>query len=246
MLNDKDLERYSRQIVLPDFGEEGQRRLRESHVLVAGMGGLGSPVAMYLTCAGLGRLTLVDDDSVELSNLNRQILHWESDIGNNKVKSASGKLKRMNSTVELIARDVSITEDTAHELLDGVDVAIDCLDTMATRFVLNEACVRNGVPFVHGGVRGLMGEVTAIIPGQTPCLECLFRRGVERKELFPIFGATAGLVAAIQTMEAVKLLSGLTTLLTGRMLYINQRDLEFMSVTIEKNPECPVCGSSSS
>jgi len=241
-LSDEDLVRYNRQILFADFGEEGQRRLRQAHVFIAGVGGLGSPVAIYLACAGVGCLTLADCESVELSNLNRQILHWEEDIQKSKVISAARKLREMNSTVEIVSLPVRITDENVQRLVGGVDVVIDCMDNMATRFVLNEACVRGGIPLIHGGVQGLMGEVTTIVPGQTPCFECIFPRGAARQESFPIFGPTAALVASLQSMEAIKLLASMGTLLAGRMLYTNGKEMEFMFVEIEKKRDCQVCG----
>ena len=241
-LTDKDLARYNRQIILPEFGEEGQKKLRQATVLVVGAGGLGSPVSIYLACAGIGRLILVDFESVDLSNLNRQILHWEEDVGEKKVVSGNWKLRKLNSTVDVTPRVTKMTAENADELLDGVDLVMDCLDNMETRFILNEACFRKGIPFIHGGVRGLMGEVTTIIPGQTPCLECLFPHGPERTEPFPVFGATAALVASLQVMEAIKLLAGFGQLLTGRMLYINGGDMQFSSIRMKKDEQCRICG----
>ncbi len=241
-LTDEDLTRYNRQIIFPDFGEEGQKKLRRATVLVAGAGGLGSPVSIYLTCAGIGRLVLVDFESVDISNLNRQILHWEEDVGEKKVVSGNWKLRRLNSTVDVTPLVTKVTAENAIELLDGVDLMMDCLDNMETRFILNEACFRKGIPLIHGGLRGLMGEVTTIIPGQTPCLECLFPRNAERTEPFPVFGATAALVASLQVVEAIKLLAGFGKLLTGRMLYVDGVKMEFRSIQMKKNQQCRVCG----
>ena len=241
-LTDRDLVRYNRQIILPEFGEEGQKRLRQATVFVAGAGGLGSPVSIYLACAGICRITLVDYESVDLSNLNRQILHWEEDVGKKKVVSGNRKLRMLNSTVDVTPRVTRVTPENVMELLDGVDLVMDCLDNMESRFVLNEACFRKGIPFIHGGLRGLMGEVTTIIPGETPCLECLFPRRPDKLEPFPVFGATAALVASLQVMEAIKLLAGFGKLLTGRMLYINGGDMQFSSIQMKKNQQCRICG----
>jgi molybdopterin-synthase adenylyltransferase len=241
-LTDEDLARYNRQIILPEFGEEGQKKLRQATVLVVGVGGLGSPVSIYLACAGVGRLVLVDFESVDLSNLNRQILHWEGDVGEKKVVSGDWKLRRLNSTVDVVPRVTKVTAENAMELLDGVDLVMDCLDNMETRFILNEACFRKEIPFIHGGVRGLMGEVTTIIPGQTPCLECLFPCRADRTEPFPVFGATAALVASLQVMEAIKLLGGFGELLTGRMIYIDGKEMQFLSIQMKKNQQCRICG----
>ncbi len=241
-LSEDDLVRYDRQILYPAFGEEGQRRLRQAHVLIAGVGGLGCPVAIYLVCAGIGKLTLVDSDVVELSDLNRQILHGESDIGERKVISAARKLEKLNSTVEVNAIAAKITAENFLGLLPGVDLVMDCMDTMATRFILNEGCVTAGIPFIHGGIYGMMGEITTIIPGQTPCFECVFPRDVEGKGTFPVFGFTPALIASLQVMEATKLLAGFGELLAGKMLYVRGEETTFMTVDLEKNKACRVCG----
>lgn len=241
-LTEEDRVRYDRQILYPDFGEEGQRKLRQAHVLIAGVGGLGSPVAIYLACAGIGKLTLVDSDAVELSNLNRQILHGEADIGEKKVVSAAQKLEKLNSTVELNSRAMKITAKNFLGLLDGVDLVMDCMDNMATRFILNEGCVKAGIPLIHGGIYGMMGEITTIIPGQTPCFECIFPRDVEGKKPFPVFGFTPALIGSLQVMEATKLLVGFGELLAGKMLYVRGEETIFMTVDLQKNKACRVCG----
>ena len=241
-LTEEDRVRYDRQILYPEFGEEGQRKLRQAHVLIAGVGGLGSPVAIYLACAGIGKLTLVDSDAVELSNLNRQILHGEGDIGEQKVISAARKLEKLNSTVEMNSRAMKITGENFLGLLQEVDLVMDCMDNMATRFILNEGCVKAGIPLIHGGIYGMMGEITTIIPGQTPCFECIFPRDVEGKRPFPVFGFTPALIASLQVMEATKLLAGFGELLAGKMLYVRGEETIFMTVDLQKNKTCRVCG----
>lgn len=238
--------RYSRQILYPAFGEEGQRRLREKHVLIAGLGGLGSPAAYYLACAGVGKLTLVDDECVEISNLNRQILHWERDVGVSKVRSAATKLREMNHETEIAPVARRLDAQSVPALLKGVDLAIDCLDSMNTRFVLNAECFRQGIPFVHGGVRGMWGEIATFLPGKTCCLKCVFRRPGNEDGTLPVFGPTAGIVASLQALEAIKLFSGIGKLLTDRMLYINGEDMEFLFVTLKKRPGCDGCSESAS
>ena len=187
-------------------------------------------------------LILVDSESVDISNLNRQILHWEEDLDKEKVVSGDWKLRRLNSTVDITPWSTRFAADNAEELLDSANVAVDCLDNMESRFVLNEACFKKGIPFIHGGLRGLIGEVTTIIPGETPCLECVFPRGPEKKAPFPVFGATAALVASLQVTEAIKLLAGFGRLLTGRMLYIDSGSMEFRSLQLKRNPGCRICG----
>jgi molybdopterin-synthase adenylyltransferase len=241
-LSEYEFLRYGRQIIMPDFGEEGQKRLKQAHVLVAGVGGLGSPVSIYLSTAGIGRVTIVDYDSVDITNLNRQVLHWEEDVNRRKVESAQQKLSKINSMIAINALNVKITGDNISELLEGVDVVMDCMDNMETRFLINEACIKTGIPMIHGGVREMMGEVTTIIPGKTPCLECLLPRDLSKKETFPIFGATAAMIASLQVLEAIKLLSGIGTLLTDRMLFIDGANLEFMMIDLQKRPDCKVCG----
>lgn len=241
-LSQHELLRYSRQIMMSDFGEEGQKRLKKAHVLIAGVGGLGSPVAIYLSTAGIGQLTIIDCDSVDVTNLNRQILHWEGDVKRRKVESGEQKLNKINSAIVIKTLDVRIDRDNIEDLLDGVDVVMDCMDNMETRFVINEACVKKGVPMIHGGVREMLGEVTTILPRKTPCLECLLPRDLAKKETFPIFGATAGLVASIQVLEAIKLLSGTGTLLTDRMLFIDGSSMEFLMIDLQKKADCRICG----
>jgi adenylyltransferase/sulfurtransferase len=241
-LTDYDLERYSRQILWPSFGEEGQKRLKKSHVVVAGVGGLGSPASMLLVAAGIGRLTIIDSDKVELSNLNRQLLHWDENIGSPKVISAYEKLSKLNPTVTINPLQVRINNDNVYDLIEGADLVIDAMDNMATRFLLNEACVKKGIPFIHGGVFGLMGEIMTIIPHQGPCLRCLFPHDVEGPRPFPVFGPAPSLIASLQVMEAIKLLAGFGKLLVGRLLLINGETMDITVVKVEKNPHCQVCG----
>ncbi|RLA95878.1 MAG: adenylyltransferase [Deltaproteobacteria bacterium] len=242
MLSRDELIRYSRQIMLPSFGEEGQQKLKAAHVVVAGVGGLGSLSSMLLVAAGVGHLTLIDADRVELSNLNRQILHWEEDIGVEKVLSAARKLRKLNSTVEVMPRAEEITKENVASLVEGADLVMDAMDNMATRFILNEACVKMGIPFIHGGIHGLLGQITTIIPRRGPCLRCIFPQEVEGKKPFPVLGATPAMVASLQVMEAIKVLVGMGELLVGRMLLINGEVMEIATIEVKRNPQCPVCG----
>lgn len=228
------------------FGEEGQERLKHSHVVVAGLGGLGCSASLYLTCTGVGHITLVDCDRVELSNLNRQVLHYEEDIGEGKPFSAARKLAKLNPSIEVIPVFKKITEQNIREIIKGADLVIDGMDNFETRFILNEACVAEGIPFIHGGVNGLLGEVTTIIPGRTPCLLCIFPKVPHSKGPFPVFSVTPALIASLQVTEAIKLLAGFGSLLTGKMLHFNGETMDFAFRDLAKNQNCRVCGTKGS
>lgn len=242
VLTKNDLIRYQRQLLCKELGEEGQQRLKQSHVVVAGLGGLGCPASIYLTCAGVGHVTLIDCDRVELSNLNRQILHYEEDVGQKKPFSAAKKLTKLNSSVKVTPLFQKITEHNAGEIIKGADLVIDGMDNFESRFFLNKACVAQGIPFIHGGVYGLFGEITTIVPGRTPCLACIFPEVPRTRSTFPVFGVTPALIAILQVTEAIKLLAGFGRLLTGRMLCFNGDTMDFTFRSLEKNPDCKVCG----
>ena len=245
MLTEYDLLRYRRQIYYPYLGEEGQDKLKRSHVVVAGVGGLGSPNAIYLAAAGIGRLTIIDYDVVSLSNLNRQILHYDQDVGREKVVSACEKLGRLNPTVTVLPLNERIDEANAATLIDGADLVIDGLDNFETRLIVNKTCVDMGIPFIHGGIHSLMGEVTTIIPGKTPCYACLCQEIPEQEEEIPVLGPLPGVIACVQVMEAIKYLGGFGTLLAGRMLFIDGSDMTFSTISFDKAKNCPVCGEKS-
>ena len=242
MLSDDDRIRYGRQIIYPGFGGIGQDKLKASHVLVAGVGGLGCAASMYLTYAGIGHVTIVDDDSVELSNLNRQMLYWEGDIGKKKPISAANKLRRINSGIRITSVCKKLTEDNADQIVSGADVVIDGLDNFKTRFVLNAACVRQRVPFIHAGVNGLLGQITTIVPGKTPCLACIYSTPPVSEKTIPVFGVTPALMASLQVMEAIKMIVGFGETLEGKMLYFNGESMEFAYEDLVKTPDCGVCG----
>lgn len=242
MLDDQEILRYDRQILIKDFGREGQEKLKKSRLLMAGAGGLGSAAAYYLAAAGLGHLRIVDRDQVELSNLNRQILHWDLDIGRNKVDSAQEKLSKLNPAIEVEIRKDEINEETLPELMAGCDLVVDGLDNFSTRYLINEHIFRQGIPFIYGGILGLMGMATVIQPRQTPCLKCLFPQAPPPQK-FPVLGTTPGIIGLIQANEAIKYLVGIGKLLTGRLLVYNGLEMRFSEVQIEANPGCPVCSS---
>ena len=242
MLTENELIRYGRQILHPAFGEEGQKRLKHSHVVVAGLGGLGCAASTYVACAGVGRLTIVDRDSVELSNLNRQVLYCDDDIGKQKSSAAAARLAKLNPSVELTPRYDEVSTDNVLDIIRGAHAVVDGMDNFEGRLALNYGCVTEGIPFVHGGVSGLYGEVTTIIPGETPCFACIFPKTPKEREIVPVFGATTAVIAALQAMEVVKLLSGLGDLLAGRMLYVNGATMSFRTFALSVDPACRVCG----
>ncbi|MDR2861368.1 MAG: HesA/MoeB/ThiF family protein [Syntrophobacterales bacterium] len=242
MLTPYDLERDRRQLSCFPTGREGQERIRKAHIVIAGAGGLGSPAALYLTAAGIGRLTIIDDDHVSLTNLNRQILHYDGDLGAAKVSSAATKLGLLNPSVQIQPLKQRITEENAAALLDGAHVVIDGMDNFATRLILNQACVKLKIPFIHGGVHGLMGQVTTIIPGETPCFACLCREIPEQDKEIPVLGPLPGMIACIQVTEAIKYIAGFGELLANRMLFIDGTDMVFSTFDIERLQTCPVCG----
>jgi molybdopterin/thiamine biosynthesis adenylyltransferase len=242
MLTKNDLVRYKRQILYPDLGEKGQEKLKQSHVIVAGLGGLGCAASLYLTCAGVGHVTLIDCDRVELSNLNRQVLHYEEDIGEKKPFSAAEKLVKLNSSIEVTPVFTKITARNCRKTIKGANLVIDGMDSFKTRLIVNKECVAEGIPFIHGGIHGLFGEVTTIIPGRTPCLECIFPEFPNRELELPVFGVTPALIAILQVTEAIKLLAGFGSLLTGKMLYFDGDKMDFTFRKLVKNQNCRVCG----
>jgi molybdopterin/thiamine biosynthesis adenylyltransferase len=238
MLDQNELARYNRQLIIPDFGEEGQRKLKDSHVVIVGMGGLGCASATYLTAAGVGHITIVDFDTVELPDLNRQVLYWEEDVGKKKVTVAKRKLSRLNSRVEITPISTKITEENVLSLIDGAQVVVDGLDNSATRLIVNSACVKQKIAYIYGGVSRLRGMVTTIIPGKTPCLACLSPEGVGG---LGVLGVTPAIIANLQSLEAIKLLIGHSPSLAGKLLLFNGDDMKFQVLEIRRNESCPVC-----
>lgn len=232
-------EKYIRQIML--FGEEGQEKLRTAKVLVVGAGGLGSPISTYLAVAGVGKIIIADFDSVELSNLNRQFLHHEKDIGREKLKSAEEKLLSLNPEVKVETIREKITNENAGSVVPPCDLIIDALDNFDTRHVLNRLAVERNIPLIHGAVSGYRGQVTTIIPGKTPCLCCIFPTTF-KKEVFPVLGTTPGVIGTIQANEAIKYLTGQGKLLKNRLLLWDGLSCSFSELKVNKTENCPVCG----
>jgi molybdopterin/thiamine biosynthesis adenylyltransferase len=242
-LSPEELLRYNRQMIIPGIGEEGQQKLKNAKVFVAGIGGLGSISSYYLTAAGIGHLTIVDKDKVDYSNLNRQIIHWTDDIGEWKTASGIRKLQNLNPHCSIRAIQAEITEDNCLELIGDCSVIVDAMDNMRTRRILNAASIKNGIPYIYGGVNQLDGLATVFMPGRTACLECVFPYNAAESDSTPpgILGPAPGLIACIQSIETVKLILGFKELLTGRLLCFCGFDMTFREFKINRNPECPVC-----
>lgn len=240
-LTKKELERYGRQIIIPGFGKKGQLKLKRAHVFVAGLGGLGSPSCIYLVAAGVGHLTIIDEQRVDMTNLNRQILHLELDVGRSKAGSAVEKLYAINPNVKVDSMLKRITPKNVGKLIKGADVVVDGMDNYPIRYLLNEVCVRNRIPFVHGAVEGLVGQLMTVAPGKGPCLKCLVPQEPPKKPVFPVLGATPGVIGCLQAMETIKLITGVGEPLVGRLLIFNGSDMTFEEMEIKRNPRCPVC-----
>ena len=243
-LDTEGLDRYVRQMILPGIGREGQKKLKASRVLVAGIGGLGSLSSLYLCAAGIGHLAIVDAGRVQASDLNRQLLYDEKDIGEPKVIAANKRLSGMNSDVEVISVFEEIKEETVAELLNGIDIVVDGTDNFRTRFILNRACYQGKIPFVYGGIFGLKGSVTTVIPGQTPCLKCFITKDEETRLPIPAIGPIVGMIATIQAMEVLKLILHLGELLAGELLLLDGGKMSFRKMAIKKREDCVVCSCS--
>ena len=241
-LTQEELERYDRQLRILGFGGRAQSKLKGSTVLIVGAGGLGSAASIYLAAGGIGKLRIVDHGEVELSNLNRQILYTTQDIGKLKVEVASRKLLELNPEIKIDPIQDEVTEETLPSMLKGVDIVLDCLDNFRTRFLLNQACINDSKPLVHGAVYGLEGRLMTIIPGKGPCLRCLMPKDPEEHKVIPVLGPLPGIVGALEALEAIKLLTGLGRPSVGRLLIIDGEDLSFYSVEVKPNPRCSVCG----
>ena len=240
-LTDYDLTRYNRQMLIDGWGDEGQAKLKESRVFIAGAGGLGSPVSIYLAVAGVGEIRICDMDTVDLSNLNRQILHPEARVGESKAASAEKTLSELSPRSEVIAFSDYLDAGNVDRIAGHPDIIVDCLDNFEARYVLNAYAIEKGIPLVHGAIWGMMGQVTFVQPPETPCLRCIFPEPPP-KETFPVVGVTPGLVGCIQAMEALKFLTGIGTLLKGRLLIFEGEDMDFNLLEVARDCDCPLCG----
>ncbi len=238
MFSERERERYKRQMIL--FGDEGQERLKKAHIFIAGAGGLGSPVSMYLAVAGIGTITIVDMDVVDQTNLNRQILHFERDIGRKKTVSAAEKLREINPDITVHAIDVKIDETNAAPLVGGAHGIVDAMDNYPTRYLLNEVAIAKNIPLFHGGIRGFYGQATTILPGITPCLKCIFPKAPPR-EVFPVVGVTPGIIGIVQANEVIKYLLRSGELLTNRLFIWDGMQSRAEECVVERNPDCKAC-----
>lgn len=241
MLKQSEYIRYSRQLLLEGFGAEIQEKLKDSHVTIAGIGGLGCCSSMFLGAAGVGHITIIDDDFIELSDLNRQILYSDRDLGKAKVTVAQRILSQLNPELNIIPVCSKIMDENVSSLIKGTQVVVDGTDNFSTRFILNAACVRNELPFIYGGVHGLKGMMTTIIPGKTPCLVCISPQIPRMSGIVPVLGAVPAVIGALQALEAIKLITNIETPLASKLLLFDGRFISFVYINLRRNNGCPIC-----
>jgi molybdopterin-synthase adenylyltransferase len=247
-LTTEQIERYSRQIMVPDLGGTAQMHLREARVLVIGAGGLGSPAAFYLAAAGIGTLGIIDPDKVELSNLQRQILHFTTDIGRQKVESAKATLTALNPDVEVKTYVARFDADNAGKIAAEYNFVVDGSDNFDTKFLVNDVAIKLGIAFSHAGIVRLQGQTMTVIPGKSACYRCLFKAPPPPEEILNcqasgILGAVAGTLGTIQATEAVKYLAGMEDgLLTDRLLVYDAKNMKFREIEVKRDPACASCG----
>lgn len=247
LLSESQLQRYCRHIVLPQIGIEGQQKIMAARVFIVGAGGLGSPVSLYLAAAGMGRLGIIDSDVVELSNLHRQILHSTTRVGMPKVDSALISLGAINPDVHIEAYCDRLDEENIASVIGDYHIVVDCSDNFATRFLVNDTCVRTGKPLVIGAVLGFEGQTTTVVPGKGHCYRCLFEAPpppelLRSRETAGLIGPVPGVVGALQAAEVLKMITGTGELLTNRILIYDALKAAFRQVEVPRNPECPACG----
>jgi len=241
ILSKEELIRYNRQIIYQDWGEEGQRKIKNATVFIAGVGGLGSPVSIYLAIAGVGRLKICDNGYIELSNLNRQILYTDRDINQLKVFSAKNQINNLNPHVKIEYFSETITRDNVEKLMGDSAIIVDCLDNFETRYILNEYAVAKQLPFVHAGLEGFAGQLTFIHPPATPCLRCIIPEALPKK-LFSVIGTTPGILGCLEANEVLKYLTGIGPNLKNILLIWDGLEVELHRIEIAKDSSCPVCG----
>jgi adenylyltransferase/sulfurtransferase len=242
----KPREFYSRQVVLTELGRKGQEKLRRSKVAIVGLGGLGTISTLYLALAGVRHLRLIDQDTVELQNLHRQILYGLDNLRYPKVEAAAERISHVNPEVEVEAISENVNQKNVDSLVSDVDCVVDGLDNMGTRYLVNRACTQNRIPYVFGAAIGLEGNLSVFSPPETPCLECILPglddRYLAKCDTRGVLGATAGIIGSMQALEAIKLLAGIEGSLKSKLLVCDFRDMYFTMIEILKRPDCPVCG----
>ena len=236
---------YSRQIALKELGRKGQRKLAQSRVAVVGLGGLGTISSLYLALAGVGHLRLIDQDVVETRNLHRQILYRPEDKGYPKVEMAASRLGKKNPLIKVEAIPENVNANNVDKLLSGADCVVDGLDNMHTRYLVNRACAKSGIPYVFGAAIGVEGTLSVFAPPETPCLECLYPNVDDRQldscDVRGVLGATPGIIGSMQSIETIKVLTGLGSTLKGKLMVCDFSDMYFATVDIFKRDDCPVC-----
>lgn len=245
-LTEEQIERYSRHIILKDLGGAGQEKILRAKVLIIGAGGLGAPAALYLAAAGVGTIGLVDGDTVDLSNLQRQVIHFTADVNRLKVESARAKIEALNPDVKVITYPERVYAENIVSIIRDYDFIIDGTDNFPAKFLINDACVLYGKPFSHGGILRFDGQTMTYVPGSA-CYRCVFnspppKGAVPTCSEAGILGAVAGMLGTIQAAEALRYIIGIGKLLTNRLLIFNALDMEYRQVSIRRNPECPICG----
>ncbi len=243
---EEQIKRYSRNIMLPEIGKEGQQKLLDSKVLCIGAGGLGSPVIQYLAAAGVGTLGIVDDDVVDMSNLQRQVIHG-GNVDRPKVASAAGFVEKLNPDVKVVPYETRLDAGNIMDVIKDYEIVVDCSDNFATRYMVNDACVLTNTPLSHGSIFSFEGQAITIIPGKGPCYRCLFEHApppgvAPLSHEVGVMGVLPGIIGIIQATEVIKYLLGIGELLLGRMIYYDALYMTFDEIKIRKNPQCPVCG----
>lgn len=241
------MSRYARQLALPQVGPEGQRRLGRARMLVVGAGGLGSPALLYLAAAGVGHITVIDDDRVDVTNLHRQVIHDTAGVGQKKVDSAAARLRALNPEIEIATIDARVDARMARDLVGAFDLVLDGTDNFGTRYALSDACAERRIPYVYGSVQGFEGQAAVLCTGDAPCYRCLFREApppgtVPSCGELGVLGVVPGLVGTIQATEAVKLVLGIGQPLVGRLLMIDAARARLHEVELARDPACPACG----